>query len=398
MEAARPKEAAMFDDHFDALDAGAAYALMRHGQDQQTEQLLAGMRRANAGSEIQIDVHVHQDDPEELARPINALDFSTVPMPEGWDDYIGQEPLKRELKVKIASAKARNAALDHILLASGYPGVGKTTMARLIAKSLNVDIYELVPPFNIRTLVEAAQQLRDRDVLFIDEIHKLADAGQRGAEILLKVLEDKVAFMPDGEVVPLADITIIGATTDRGKLPDTVITRFKTKPYFQPYSWAELSMIAIDFAFRHKVADVIDDHLAVGMAAACRGTPRIIEEMVMAARDLDLAFGRPPAREELLEFLEVEPDGLTRTHIHYLTAMRQYFARATKDEGIEYIVGEAAIMQILRETKPGLQHLEGFLVERGLIDRTPRGRRLTTLGISRAEEFIAEGKGAANVA
>ena len=118
----------------------------------------------------------------------------------------------------------------------------------------------------------------------------------------------------------------------------------------------------------------------------------------MAARDMALAFGAPPTAEALLAFLEVEPDGLTRTHIHYLTAMRQYFARETKDGGIEYIVGEAAIQQILRETKNGIQRVEAFLVERGLVDRTPRGRRLTTLGIQRAEEFIAQGKGAADVA
>lgn len=388
----------MFDDDFSAMEAGAAYALMRHGQDAQSAQLIQGLRGTNP--DIQIDVHVHQDDPEELARPINALDFSTVDMPEDWDDYIGQEPMKQELAVKIASAKARNAALGHILLASGYPGVGKTTMARLIAKTMGVDIWEIVPPFNIQTLVQAAQKLRDRDILFIDEIHKLTDGGVRGAEILLKVMEDKVAFMPDGEIIPLADITIIGATTDKGKLPGTVIDRFQgAKPYFQAYSWAELSMIAIDFAFRHNAADAIDNRLAVAIAAACRGTPRIIEEMILAARDMDLAFGRPPTPPELLAFLQTEPDGLTRTHIHYLTALRQYFAReAPRGEGIEYIVGEAAIQQILRETKNGIQTIEAFLVERGLIDRTPRGRRLTSLGISRAEEFIAQGKGAANVA
>jgi Holliday junction DNA helicase RuvB len=385
------------DDDFSALEAGAAYALMRHGQDAQSAQLIEGLRGGH--DEIVVDVHVHQDSPEDYARPINALDFSTVDMPDGWDDYIGQEPLKQQLAVKIASAKARNAALDHILLASGYPGVGKTTMARLVAQSLGVRQFELVPPFNIETLVKAAVQLEDKDILFIDEIHKLADTGQRGAEILLKVLEDRVAFMPDGRVIPLADITVIGATTAPDALPTTVLDRFKTKPYFQAYSWVELSRIAVKFAGRHHVLDAVDDRLAVDIARACRNTPRIIEEMIMAARDMDLAFGRPPTTAELLAFLEVEPDGLTRKHIHYITAMRQYFAReAPRGEGIEFIVGEAAIQQILRETKPGIQRIEAFLVERGLIDRTPRGRRLTEAGIARAEEFIREGKGAADVA
>jgi Holliday junction DNA helicase RuvB len=392
----------LFDDDLDdngnefgAFDAGTAYALYRHGQDRQADRIIDGLRNQEPG---EVHVHIHNDEDDPNARPVNALDFSTVDMPEGWDDYIGQDPMKQQLAVYMASAQARGASLPHVLLASGMPGVGKTTMARLIAKTLGVKIFELVPPFNIHTLVAAAEQLDDRDILFIDEIHKLADGGKRGAEILLKVLEEKVAFMPDGEVIPLADITVIGATTDRDKLPEPVIDRFKIKPYFQPYSWSELSAIAIEFAARHRALDVVSDSLAVDVAAASRGTPRIIEEMIMAARDMSLAFKRPPTAEELLAFLEVEPDGLTRTHIHYLTAMRQYFARMTKDETIEYIVGEAAIQQILRETKQGIQRVEAFLVERGLIDRTPRGRRLTDLGIERAEEFISQGKGAADVA
>lgn len=388
----------MFGDEFSALEAGAAYAMYRHGQDEQTAELLDGMQ--GASGELQIDVHVHER--EERARPIEPLDFSTVDMPKDWDSYVGQEPMKQQLAVKIASANARGEALDHILLASGYPGVGKTTMARLIAKTLGpeVSIYEMVPPFNIQTLVEAVLKLRDRDILFIDEIHKLSDGGQRGAEILLKIMEDRTAYMPDGRVIPLAQFTVIGATTDKGKLPETVVTRFKGgEPFFQPYSWVELSRIAIQFAARHDSLHVVDDRLAVDIAAASRATPRIIENMVLAARDMTLAFGRPPLTQELLTFLEVEPDGLTRTHIHYITAMRQYFAReAPRGEGIEFIVGEAAIQQILRETKTGIQRVEAFLVERGLIDRTPRGRRLTERGIARAEEFIAQGKGAANVA
>lgn len=385
------------DDGFGALEAGAAYALYRHGQDRQTEQLLGG-QQSNSPGEVHIHLHTADED-DERANPVNALDYATDEALEDWASFIGQEPTKQQLKIYIKSAMARDAALPHILLASGYPGVGKTTMARLIADMMGSRIYELVPPFNIYTLVQAAQTLGDKDILFIDEIHKLADSGKRGAEILLKVLEDKVAYLPDGDVVRLNDITVIGATTDRDKLPEPVIDRFKVKPYFQPYSWEELSRIAIRFAWKHDALSMVSDELAARIAAACRNTPRIIEEMIMAARDLTIVYGTPPSAAELLQFLEVEPDGLTRTHIHYLTAMRQYFAReAPHDGGIEYVVGEAAIQQILRETKQGLQRIEGFLVERGLIDRTPRGRKLTDLGVRRAEEFIALGKGAANAA
>lgn len=377
----------------DAMLLGTGYALLRHGQDRQTEELLAGRQEQES---LEVHVHVHEDEPRDIA-PVNALDFATADMPDGWDQFIGQEPLKRQLMVAITGAQKKNKPLRHVLLASGFPGVGKTTVARLIAKTMDKKIIELVPPFNIYTLVEAAKQLDDGDVLFIDEIHKLADTGKRGAEILLKIMEDHVAYMPDGQVIPLAEFTLVGATTDRDKLPDTVIDRFKVKPYFQPYTLPELGRIVMVFAFRHFAENQVPDLLALSIAKACRGTPRIIEEMVLAAQDLELTMGKTATAEELLDFLEVEPDGLTRTHVHYLTALRQYFGRESADGGWEYIVGEKAIQEVLRETSQGIGRVERFLVERGLIDRTPRGRRLTAAGLERAEECIAAGKGAADV-
>lgn len=387
------------DDGFEIATAvGTGYALYRYGQDRQTEELarqtqqLADAIRAGSDGSLVHDIP-DQDEPIEPAP--NALDFVTEDLPESFEDFIGQEPLKVQVMVAAESAKIRNAPFPHTLFASGYPGVGKTTIARLISVIMGSRIIELVPPFKIQTLVAAAQQLGDHDILFVDELHKLTDGiGARGAEILLKILEDRVAFLPTGEVVQLAQITVIGATTDRDKLPETVVDRFKLKPYFQAYTQLELVEIAIKFAYAHDAENYVSNVLAGTISLACRGIPRIEEEMVMAIRDLTLAMGSPPTPAELLEFLEVEPDGLTRMHAHYLTALRQFFARETKDGTWEYIVGEAAMMQILRETKQGIGRIERFLVERGLIDRTPRGRRLTALGIARAEELIAAGKGA----
>lgn len=380
----------------DALEAGLAYAFYRHGQDAQVEDLVKAFGQAQSPQEIHVTVSDEEQDLRSVGY-VNALDFSKVTLPDSWDDYIGQEPLKRQLSVYINEAKRKGEALPHTLFASGVPGVGKTTAARMTAKSLGVDIIELVPPFNVYTLAQAADALYDRDILFIDEIHKLADNGKRGAEILLKALEDKVIFLPNGETVKLSDITIIGATTDRDKLPEPVLDRFKIKPYFQPYSIEELAEIAAVFTIGHDALDSVDVEMCVAMAKACRDTPRVIEEMVIGAQALRGAFGRAPSPSELLDFLEVEPDGLTRTHIHYITAMRQFFLRETADGDIEYICGEASMMQLLRETKQGIGRIERFLIERGLVDRTPRGRRLTALGVSRAEEFIRAGKGASHV-
>ena len=389
-----------FDDHAEfgdgigaeeAVAFGTGYAFYRHGQDRQTRQLLGGMDRLAERIEGSTSI------PEEVEpQPINNLEHVNASTPE-WDEYIGQEPLKKQIAIWIASAKKRGQRLPHTLLASGFPGVGKTTMARLIAEAMGSNIYEMVPPFKSEALVAAAQKLDDGDILFIDEIHKLAETGKRGAEFLLKMLEDGLIYTPEGEVVRLKDITVIGATTDRDMLPEPVVDRFKVKPYFQPYTVPELSAIAVAFARKHGALDDVDDDLAVDIAFACRSTPRIAEEMVMSAQAMSDALGQPPTAEELLGFLEVEPDGMTRTHVHYVTALFQYFKRETADGKVEYIVGEAAMQQILRETKQGIGRVERFLVERGLVDRTPRGRRLTPAGIARAEEFIAAGKGASDV-
>lgn len=403
-------------DFDNSLEAGAMYALYRHGQDAQARDIAALLQAQQPQApaveddpyeyepepdtpQPQVfDIRVRLDDDEDhTIAPVNALDFATTDMPDSWDDYIGQEPLKRRLMISIKSAQARGTALPHCLFASGYPGIGKTAISRLIAKTMGVDMIELVPPFNIYTLVAAAESLLDHDILFIDEIHRLAIHNKYGAEILLKILEDKVAFMPDGTVVELNDITIIGATTDPDMLPETVIDRFKIKPYFQSYSITELAKIAITFAFKHDTEHLINSSLAVDIAGACRGTPRIAEEFILAMRDLGFGLGRAPTFEELLDYMEVEADGLTRTHIHYLTAMLQYGARTNKDGDVEYMAGEVTLMNILRETKQGIGRIERFLTEQGMLDKTPRGRRLTDAGIERAEQFVREGKGTRDV-
>jgi holliday junction DNA helicase RuvB len=365
----------------DMMAAGTGYALFRHGQDRQTEQLVRALREP---VEVEVVIDERGDPPPSL---INALEFTTTPV-EDWDDYVGQEPLKTRLMTHIIAAMRRNEALPHVLLASGYPGVGKTSMARLIALAMGKQIIEIVPPFNVHTLAEAAEMLDDGDILFIDEIHKLTDTGVKGAEILLKILEDKVVFLPNGDVIRLNDITIIGATTDVDKLPETVIDRFKIKPYFQPYKYSELARIAVRFAYRHASEMYVDDDMAVAMAYACRGTPRILEEMVLAVRDLAGALRRNPTPDEMLEFLEVQPDGLTRQHIQYLTTLRRKFGRTNRYGETEYLVGAQNIQEILRETPQGIGRIERLLVERDLITRTARGRQLTAQGIERAEELM----------
>jgi len=302
-----------------------------------------------------------------------------------WNHYIGQEPMKRQLRVFIDDAVQRWASMPHVLLASGMPGAGKTTLARLIAKEMDGQMTMLVPPFTSQTLYDAALQMSDLGFLFIDEIHRLAEHGPAAAENLLHLLEEGTLYLDDG-VHHLADFTVIGATTDPDKLPETILDRFPIKPYFQPYSLAELVMITKNFCDYFEVQLLPATMVAV--AKACRGTPRIARELVVGARAMQNSYGRPVQPQELLEFKEIEPDGMSRNHKAYILALYQFFGREKDDGSWEYIAGEASMMSLLRETRTGVARLERFLIERGLVDRTPRGRRLTDRGINRAREYV----------
>lgn len=364
----------------DPIDGGAAFALAGVLTDEIREEI-----RANRP---QLTVVVEQPAPEAAPPPpppINAAE-GLEPVAD-WDSYIGQENLKRQLWVRIASARARGCALEHVMLASGFPGVGKTTMARLIGKEMGSEFFMLVPPFSVDALHQAAMSLPDKGILFIDEIHKLADFGKRAAENLLHLLEERRIYTDDG-VVELNDITVIGATTDRDMLPETILDRFPIKPNFQPYSLHELMLITGQFEL--SLCAVLDECLEEAIAKACRGIPRVAREFVMAARDMDLAYGRLPTATELLAFLETDPDGMTRVHKSYLTSMYMYFGRE-RDGVREYVAGEASMMSLLRETKQGISRIERFLIERGCLDRTPSGRKLTPVGIARAVKILREG-------
>lgn len=306
---------------------------------------------------------------------------------KSWDSYIGQEPMKKRLMTHIQAAINSWDRLPHVLLASGMPGVGKTTLARLIAKEMRANITMLVPPFSPSTLYEAAMQTGEGDILFIDEIHKLSDRGPAAAENLLHIMEESTLYLDDG-VHHLEDFTLIGATTDADKLPEAVIDRFMIKPYFQPYSLRELVMIVKNFADYFGMSLLPETMVAI--AKACRGTPRVAREFVIAARDMQNAYGENVQPEELLAFVEVDPDGMTRQHKAYVKAMFQFFHRTNADGETEYVAGEASMMSLLRENKAGIARLERFLIEQGLLDRTPRGRRLTQRGIAKAQRYVRD--------
>lgn len=384
---------AFIENFGDALQAGAAYALLGHLADEHAEKV-----RQNVDVHVTVTSEAPPEDqgaPAVVVAPREGGDWIDEMVAEGlwrdrWDVFVGQEAIKEQLRVHTASAKRRGTALDHVLLASGRPGIGKTHLARIIADVMGVRLVMFVPPFSLSSLHEALRGLEDGECIFLDEVHKLADHGARGAEILLHILEERRLYI-DGETIDLADITLIAATTDADKLPETIIDRFPIKPYFEEYGYWDLFQITVNFWVQFKVPN--DNHerhtaLQETITEACRGTPRVARELVVACRDLAVAKGRLPSPGELLEFKQLDPDGMTRKHKEYITGLYRFFPKEAREGGIEYVAGEASLMQLLRENKPGLARLERFLIERGLVDRTPRGRRLTGRGVQRAREWL----------
>lgn len=332
-----------------------------------------------------VDVHVTLPDNKPEQIPFVNADDHVPEYVKSWDEYVGQTQIKNQLRIHIDAAISRGDILDHILLASGVPGIGKTTLARLIAKELHARITMLVPPFSPQTLYDAAMSVDWGQVLFIDEIHKLADHGPAAAENLLHLLDERTLYLNDG-IHHLNHFTVIGATTDADKLPETVVDRFPIKPYFQPYSAAELVRITKNFADFFDIG--LRPSTMVAIAKACRGTPRVARELVIGARDIQEVTNEYVTAKDLLEFKEVDADGMTRAHKAYIKMLFQFFPKEAPTGGIEYIAGEASMLSGLRENKQGLARLERFLIESGLIDRTPRGRRLTPRGIEKARDYL----------
>lgn len=380
----------------DALDVGVLFGIGGYFLDRQADRIVDGVNAKQGGGGVATIPH-------EPRTAINAADDNKGEELT-WEEFIGQENLKRQLRTHIESAKIRGVALEHTLLASGRPGVGKTTMGRIIAQEMGGGFFMLVPPFHRDALNEAVCQLEDGDILFIDEIHKLADHGKAQAENLLHIMEDGALYLDWGRV-PLNDITIIGATTDADKLPETIIDRFMIKPHFEDYSPDDL--IEITRRFEKDQNLFLPMALRRSIAEASRRTPRVIRELVIACRDLilprlrdhGLDLNHPPLDvfldygdvypepDDLLEFKSLTREGLTPVHREYITGIYRSFGRTTTEGERVYVAGEMSLVTMMRMPKQGLARIERELIELGLVDRTPQGRQLTAKGIQKAREW-----------
>ena len=298
--------------------------------------------------------------------------------PDDWSEFVGQPLAKRMLRVAAKSARERHTPLGHVLLASPFPGIGKTTLALLTAAELGGQCKLLSGKINADAARIAMATLDDGDVLFVDEIHRLVSKGSKaGAEWLLHLMTDGVILGPAGPE-PQPRVTIIGTTTDAGLLPETVLSRFQLRPKLIRYDEGEALEIAMRMAkgsFDGLPFPSLDTFKAV--TAAANRNPRTMRNLLDAIRDIALVEGQATEDYDITEaltWLSLSVDGLTESALSYLRVLVEDFGGVAGSQALAAQMGEP------------IEEAERLLIDRGMVKRTQRGRVATGDGIRRIKK------------
>ncbi|HXH07818.1 MAG TPA: Holliday junction branch migration DNA helicase RuvB [Vicinamibacterales bacterium] len=297
--------------------------------------------------------------------------------PRTFADYIGQPRVRENLAVAIAAARQRGEALDHVLL-YGPPGLGKTTLAYVIANELGVAIRATAGPVIERPgdLAAILTNLQDREVLFIDEIHRMAPAIE---EILYPALEDYQLDIVIGQgpgarsvKVPLQRFTLVGATTRAGLLTAPLRARFGIVHRLDFYADEDIREILRRSA---RLLGVTIDEAALGeIARRARGTPRVANRLLRRVRDFAQVRAEGivtgPVAADALRLLDVDEHGFDEVDRRLLRTIIEKFAGGP--------VGLNTLAAAISEDKDAIEDMyEPFLMQLGFLDRTPRGRVAT---------------------
>ena len=319
--------------------------------------------------------------------------FEGTDYPRRWEDFVGQRTAIDMLRAACFAAEVHDRRLPHILLATGLHGVGKTSLAKLIAASMGVGIVEVSGKISAKEIRAVLKGMEHNDILFIDEIHQLVSGGKANAEWLLHLLQDGVLMTARGpEQMP--KVTVVAATTDKQKLPETILSRFPYQPVLEGYTDEEAATIAEGMAAKLGFDNVLlpapSKETLAAIARAANNGPRDIKGLLTQLRDA--ATCKYAMADEagtydlttLYKWAGVTYDGLNTMAQDFLCVLLT--ASAHSDSGCVSLKNLGSIMG-----EPGpLEHTEKLLLQKGYITVQPRGRQLTEVGVRRTIDLLAE--------
>jgi len=312
--------------------------------------------------------------------------FEGTDYPRRWEDYIGQPEAKAFLQAAVASALFRHARLDHILIASGTPGIGKTALVRLIAQDLDVGVTEVQGVLDVSDGIRVLSAMKDGDILFWDEIHQAIMRGKAKIEWLLSYLQDGVIVTPMG-ITHVPRVTVVAASTEAQRLPATVLKRFTVKPVLESYTPEQASKIA------ELMARTVFSEIGLTMPSkwnreaiveAANRNPREINQLLRILRDSAIAtgfVGDVYPMDQMYRWAGLTKDGLDKLAQEYLAAL---FTQPN------FRAGEKSVAQMLGEPVPP-RHTEELLIQKGFIRVCGQGRELTAAGVERTNALIDQG-------
>ena len=310
--------------------------------------------------------------------------------PQKLDDYVGQNKIKKQLRIFLDAAKKRKEPLEHILL-YGPPGLGKTTLANIIAREMNVNIKTTSGPAieRVGDLGSILTNMQDGDVLFIDEIHRLNKSVE---EVLYPAMEDHkldlvVGKGPSAQAlqIDLPKFTLIGATTRMGNLTGPLRDRFGVIHRLEFYAQEDIERIIKRSATILKYT--VDTEGAIRLAKAARQTPRIANRLLKRARDWADVHEHTSITDHVasqtLSMLDIDEHGLEPTDREFLRIIIEKFDRGP--------VGVQTIANALSEEVQTIEDVyEPYLMQRGFLARSPRGRVVTDHGYAHIKKIIQE--------